>query len=110
MISDAEFALLDAELWQVFAGEAEAIDPAAGADAALRDVARAPDAEDLQRIGRILSQAKLEAVGKESVGFLWKALGSGAAELGSAAFGAAKRLSPKPQGEADTSPPPSEEQ
>ena len=91
MISDSQFVELDAEIWDLIGLESKALPRAntAEVDAALPDLAAEPDAEDQRRIERIIEKARFETVMKDSVGFLFKTMGSGLGELGAGVIAAA---------------------
>ena len=93
MISDSQFVELDAEIWDLIGlGQAakSADAPSEPADAALPEGAALPDVEDERRIERISEKARFEAVMKDSVGFLFKTMGTGVTELSAGVIAATK--------------------
>lgn len=91
MISDSQFVELDAEIWNLIGLKSKTAPRThtAEVDAALPDLTAEPDDEDQRRIERIIEKARFEAVMKDSVGFLFKTMGTGLGELGAGIIAAA---------------------
>ena len=88
-------------------------DDLAPLDAALPELELAPDTDDDRRIARILEKARFEAVMKDSISFLFKAMGAGSSELAAAVIAAAagdarsagSATPAQPDGDASPAPP-----